>query len=173
MFRLKTALQIFDPMKNKYFNALLNLHSQGNNRTSPSEIAILDFQLSYLRSPALDLSYVFYGTASAKELKHFNHLMDIYYDSFSSFLRTLGSNPEELFPFSSLKEHWRRYSTFGLIFSSFLLTYVLCDEVNAPALEDLESEASLQDMLVIDVSKNELYFQRFRDVVRHYFECTF
>lgn len=146
---------------------------QGNNRTSPSEVAILDWQLSYLRSPALDLTYIFYGTASSEELKHFDQLMKAYYESFSSFLRALGSDPEELFPFSSLREHWKRYSTFGVIFSSILLTFVLCDEEKAPAFEDLEDETSLRDMLVIDISKNNLFFQRFRDVARHYFECSF
>ncbi|XP_018566825.1 uncharacterized protein LOC108907569 [Anoplophora glabripennis] len=146
---------------------------KGNNRTSPSEVVILDWQLSHLRSPALDLCYVFYATASSKELKHFDQLMKTYYASFSSFLTALGSDPEKLFPFSSLKVHWRKYSTFGVIFMALILSFVLCDKENAPDFGDLLSENGLEDMLVIDVSKNELFFERYRDIVRHYLECRF
>lgn len=94
---------------------------ESENHTSPTNVAILDWQISRLHSPVLDLSYFIYSTCSEEMLNHFDELLDTYYSSFSTFLTKLGCDLEFIFPYSTLRKHWKKYSLYGfLMVTSFL-----------------------------------------------------
>ncbi|KAJ8957801.1 hypothetical protein NQ314_006476 [Rhamnusium bicolor] len=145
--------------------------SESNDiKTSPTKVAILDWQMSTLRSPVIDISYLVYSTGSGVELEKFDELLEFYYDSFSNFLKELGSNAEEIFPYSSLKEHWRKYALFGLLMAILGLPMILCDKEEVVSFEDLQEDQNFSDIINFEIKEKDLYYRRIKDVVRHYFD---
>ncbi|KAG5890659.1 hypothetical protein JTB14_034947 [Gonioctena quinquepunctata] len=127
---------------------------KGTNRSSPSKVAILDWQISMLRSPVIDCQ-----------------LLKFYYNSFSTHLNKLGSNPEELFSYDDLKRHWKKYSIFGLINVTAVLRVFLCDQEDAPSFGDMEKGDSFGEMLnAVPVREETLLYDRMIAVVKHYFD---
>ncbi|KAJ8963391.1 hypothetical protein NQ318_018869 [Aromia moschata] len=106
-------------------------------------------------------------------LEHFEELLVTYYNSFSDFLKSLGGDPEKLFPFSALRVHWRKYSLFGLISALSILRFMVCDKEDAPELADLAEGQNMGDFLYVNLKNRDLYYERLRPVVRHYFSPKF
>ncbi|CAH1163880.1 unnamed protein product [Phaedon cochleariae] len=146
---------------------------ENEDKKKPSRVSILDWQISTLWSPVYDLSYFLYAVCSTDQLVHFDDLLVLYYDSFSTYLSQLGSNPEELFPFSELKEHWKKYSIFGLIQMTIILRFALCDKEDAPSLTDLTEDSNFAELLdSIPVTEEDLFYERMKAVMCHYFDST-
>ncbi|XP_060533508.1 uncharacterized protein LOC132706280 [Cylas formicarius] len=94
----------------------------------PSKVCLLDFQISKLHSPARDISYFIYSTCSETELKRFKEYIQFYYGAFARDLKALGCDPELLFPFSKLVDHWRQYSFDGFQTGVGILKLCLSDD---------------------------------------------
>ncbi|KAJ8977339.1 hypothetical protein NQ317_017753 [Molorchus minor] len=143
---------------------------EDENKNSPSNVKILDWQLSQLLSPVIDLSYFIYINSSQSELDQLDELLETYYFSFSEFLRELGSKAEELFTFEDLKRHWNKYCAFGALFTPYVLKFVLCDKETAPAFEDLQEGQGIGAVIMdIHLSDMETYYKRAKAVLAHYF----
>ncbi|KAG5878752.1 hypothetical protein JTB14_023348 [Gonioctena quinquepunctata] len=144
---------------------------EGINKNSPSKVAILDWQLSMLRSPAIDLSNFIYACCSETELHSFEELLKFYYNSFSTQLNKLGSSSEELFSYDDLKRHWKKYSIFGLVIMIAALRVVLCDKEDAPSFGDMEKGRNFGEMFAaVPVREETLFYNRMKAVVKHYLE---
>ncbi|RZC37726.1 EcKinase and/or DUF1679 domain containing protein, partial [Asbolus verrucosus] len=87
---------------------------QGDDKSKPTDMRFLDFQLSRVGSPVIDLSYFLYSCADEEVLNNFDSILKVYHSSISDCLSELGCDPETAFPFKKLKEHWREYGKFGL-----------------------------------------------------------
>lgn len=87
------------------------------------KVKLLDFQLAYVTTPIHDLAYFFYSGASKHDMDRLDHYLDIYYDSFSEFVRELGADPTELYPYHVLKDEWKRYSVPGVILGEFFVIF--------------------------------------------------
>nr|XP_023012887.1 uncharacterized protein LOC111502934 [Leptinotarsa decemlineata] len=141
-----------------------------DSKDKPSAVALIDFQLSTLRSPVFDLSYFLYAVCSKTQLERFEELLHFYYNSLAEHLKELGSDPEEIFSYSDLKSHWRKYSIFGLVNVSIGLRIFLCDEETAPSLEDVGDENTFVDIFKnIKFEDDTLFYDRIKGVVWHYF----
>ncbi|XP_060517214.1 uncharacterized protein LOC132696418 [Cylas formicarius] len=95
---------------------------------NPQKVVLLDFQLSRLSSPVFDLSYYLYTACSGEQLENFEDLLHIYHSSLSESLKQLGTDPEKVFPYSSLRQHWSEYSVFGLILLGMLIFPLTVDK---------------------------------------------
>lgn len=96
----------------------------------------LDFQLSRLGSPLLDVAYYFYSIAPKHALVDTDRYLKIYYKSLAESLQKFECDPDEVFPFDLIKQHWRKYSKFGLVLSAVLFRIALCDKDEAPSVTD-------------------------------------
>ncbi|KAG5890647.1 hypothetical protein JTB14_034935 [Gonioctena quinquepunctata] len=124
-----------------------------------------------LRSPAFDLSYFFYACCSETERNSFEELLKFYYNSFSTQLSKLGSNPEELFSYGDLKRHWKKYSLLQLISMTVSLKLFLCEKEDAPSFGDIEKGTSYAEVFsAIPVREETLFYNRMRAVIKHYFD---
>jgi thiamine kinase-like enzyme len=81
---------------------------------------LLDFQLVATGTPVYDLSYFFYTGGSKELFDKLNDYLNIYYDSFSNSVRSLGNDPNEIFPREILNQEWKRFSRFGMMLSMLL-----------------------------------------------------
>ncbi|XP_055615685.1 uncharacterized protein LOC129761880 isoform X2 [Toxorhynchites rutilus septentrionalis] len=107
----------------------------------PVDIRLLDWQICRYASPVLDLMY-FIFTASTKEFRelHYEHLLDLYYESLADFLRRLGSDPEKLFPRKALDEQLQRFGRFGLMMAVMLLPVINTKSEDVPDLEEMSEK---------------------------------
>ncbi|ENN70583.1 uncharacterized protein LOC109545372 [Dendroctonus ponderosae] len=79
-------------------------------------IKMIDFQLAYISTPVHDLSYIFYSGASKADMDKLDYYLDLYYNTFASFVLELGANPKEIYPYEALKSEWKKYSVIGIAF---------------------------------------------------------
>ncbi|KAJ8925787.1 hypothetical protein NQ315_009637 [Exocentrus adspersus] len=133
---------------------------------TPTEVAILDWQISRVHSPVVDLSYFMYSTSSKEQLQHFDELLEIYYNSFSTTVKELGCDPEELFSFSALKDHWKKYSLYGVFMLVFSLHVILSDKEELPS--DFEGNEDGTDFSDVKITNRDEYIKRLVAVLSHY-----
>lgn len=81
---------------------------------------MIDFQLAYISTPVHDLSYIFYSGASKNDMDKLDYYLDLYYQTFASFVTDLGANPQEIYPSEALKNEWKKYSVIGIAFGTCL-----------------------------------------------------
>ncbi|CAH2011334.1 unnamed protein product [Acanthoscelides obtectus] len=132
-------------------------------------MCILDWQASVVRSPVYDLAYFLYSTCSTI-LDRVDELLREYHDSFSDFIRQLGSSPE-LFTFEDLQRHWKKYSVVGVTFLPFLLKLILIDENDAPDFGNLKEGEDVGELMnVVPMSDKKQYFERAKAAFAHHAE---
>lgn len=93
-----------------------------------TDIRLLDWQMSRMGSPALDISY-FMMTSTNKPLrdKYYTELLDIYYSSLSETVRACGSVVEKLFKFEDFQQQLRMFGRYGLTYAPVLIQVTVSD----------------------------------------------
>lgn len=93
-----------------WVNNLMFHYPPGSSGKEPDEMRFLDFQQTRYASPAMDIGrLLFVGTDRITRDAHRHELLRCYHDSLSETVRRLGSDVEQLFPFSALEpqlKHW-------------------------------------------------------------------
>lgn len=81
-----------------------------------TDIQILDYQTIAYVSPAYDIFHnIFNSTDKSLRDAEYDNLLTLYYETLSKTIRTLGSNPDELFTFANLKSELKRFGNYALI----------------------------------------------------------
>ena len=128
---------------------------------------LIDWQLMMVGSPVCDLSYFLYCGSSKKMFDNLNEYLHVYYESFSSTLKKLGRNPKALFPFSVLKQHWQKYSKWGMIMACVLLKLKLTNDDDCLNLTD-GYEINEMSEVFANVKFDEADFgKRVREILWH------
>jgi hypothetical protein len=144
---------------------------QGDDKTKPTDMRFLDFQIVRVASPVIDLSYFLYCCADKQVLKDFEFILQAYHSSLTDFLTELGCDAEAVFPFKKLKEHWKQYGKYGLIISLFLLKISLCDSNEAPDLmETAEKGEDFTESFKLKIQNEDVYNERIKNVYLHFAE---
>ncbi|KAL3277107.1 hypothetical protein HHI36_012465 [Cryptolaemus montrouzieri] len=142
---------------------------QDEDEITPSKMSFLDFQISMMDSPVKDLAQNIYATCDKSCLDHFDLLLETYYKSLSSSIRSLGSNPDELFTYEQLKQHWQKYSLAGLLSSLTIIKVELLEKDDAPDMVKMAEEGkSIEEYFDLTVRNEEEYNRRILDVFIHY-----
>ncbi|KAB0796821.1 hypothetical protein PPYR_10882 [Photinus pyralis] len=148
------------------------LFKYGHDPEHPTELCILDWQMMHLASPALDvLFFLFLSSDGELRKQYYTKLIDEYYDSLSSFLRELGSDPEVLLPFPILLEHLRKLSGFVLLIAIWLLATNMKESDDVPDFSNIDSEDVLVTM--ISVVPKRGYLPRIRELVSDMIEFDY
>lgn len=129
---------------------------------------MLDWQMSRLGSPALDLSY-FLMTSTTKPLRdqHFDEFLQIYYNELAATLRACGSDPEQLFTFQNLKSELKQFGRFGVTIAPMMLQVIVSESSDIVAMDDYAStiDDGARDMASFDDSSEIRYLNRVSDVI--------
>ncbi|KAI4467392.1 hypothetical protein MML48_2g00009470 [Holotrichia oblita] len=98
-----------------------------DSKEFPTDVMLLDWQITRFASPVLDLAYFFYTTAPAskKTLKKVDYFLEFYYEELSRQIKQMGSDPNKLYPLSILKKEWQEYSRFGFSMAFLILKAML------------------------------------------------
>lgn len=167
----------------KYYVSILPLHLAPINSdycfvfqdirdlTKPSDVRLLDFQTSKVESPALDLCYFLYSCGSKEVLDKLDYFMQLYHGKLSEFVTELGSDPEKLFSYRILKEHWKKYAKFGLILCASTIHAMLTEREEAIDLGHVaESEGSVSNAFNYEIKNVDEYNNRLKNIILHFYQ---
>lgn len=74
---------------------------------------MLDFQLARCASPVLDLSFLIYScTLKPFRDQYFDDILKTYYSALSNAIKSLGSDPEKVYPLALFMKEVKRYSSY-------------------------------------------------------------
>ncbi|KAF5292784.1 hypothetical protein FQA39_LY13829 [Lamprigera yunnana] len=140
----------------------------------PVEVCMLDFQFTKVCSPACDISQLMLLCIDQDvRNQYYDNLIEIYYNSFSSFLVQLGSDPNTLFPYSILQSHLKKFSVIGL---STAVRIVYPISILPSEIPDYFSAKSTSEVLQMfrNAKKDEDYFvSRMRSIFLHFLEYNY
>jgi hypothetical protein len=123
--------------------------------------------LSKLSSPIYDLSYFLFACISEDDLKDFDAVLQTYYESFSNHLRKMGSDPEALYPLSQFLIEWKKYSNFGIMFSSLIAKMLSVNNEDLPDFtEAAENGKHITDAFNIDIKDKTKFKNRMKTIVQ-------
>ena len=124
------------------------------------EMKFIDFQVHSLGSPATDVVKFFFQNGTGKVLWDFHRYMKLYYDSFATFLRELGSDPEKLFPEIEFWKHVKKYGKLGLLWGTLTTKVFLMEDDEVPTLsaEDNRKYSA-------DIKNYDEFERRIKDIV--------
>nr|XP_023023753.1 uncharacterized protein LOC111511912 [Leptinotarsa decemlineata] len=143
---------------------------EDGDKENPVKVAILDWQVSELHSPVMDLSYFLYATASKEELAQLDVLLKYYHANLSDFMEALGSDAGKLFPYDTLVEHWKKYSVFQFRLTTGFLKLLYVDKDDAPSIEDVKGDGDMDEIFrEMKLTDENLYTDRLISIVDHYF----
>lgn len=114
----------------------------------------------------LDFAYFFYTCAPKSVLDDLDKYLELYHRSLSEFLVELGSDPETVFPLSVLKEHWRKYSKFGLVMANVLFKFMLLSEGESFTI----AKNDFCKVFVTPIKNEKLCNERAVDVIMHFID---
>lgn len=110
------------------------LYKYENN--SPIAAKIIDFQLTRCASPVLDIIFVIYAcTDQDLRIKHYDELIEYYYNILSNQIRELGSDPDKIYSWDTFVGEIKKYSYFGLAFSFESTPFIVLAPEDAVSME--------------------------------------
>ncbi|XP_018321913.1 uncharacterized protein LOC108734748 [Agrilus planipennis] len=142
-----------------------------NNPDDVEEMKFLDWQFSRLASPVIDLSYFFYCNGPQEAFDNLEHYMKLYHNTLGTSLKDMGTDVEKVFPYSTFKNHWRKYAKFGLAVACTLINiYYNPNHNEALNISELmESGSNFAETFAnSEILDNQTYKKRMRGVVTHF-----
>lgn len=136
------------------------------------DLKLLDWQITKVGSPVQDLSYCLYSGASLDTYERLDDLLKLYYEHFSAVLRQAGENPEEVYPFSVLKEEWKEYCKFGWTMSLMVMKIKTTEQEDKLDLVDISTSDNKIEMAkkMIRGTPSTEYDRRVRELLLHVYK---
>lgn len=124
-----------------FINNILFHYPSEETEETPDKLCLIDFQMSRYGSPALDLSFFLLRYYTEEAGHNYRDLLRVYHDGLREFALELGSNADELFPFSALEEEMQKYSAFGMAMALICIPGTM-SEANCSFNDDDSGDAS-------------------------------
>ncbi|XP_067004309.2 uncharacterized protein [Anabrus simplex] len=106
----------------------------------PTDVRFVDFQLSCLGSPAMDLTYFLYSSSKNEvRASHLDEVLKMYHTQLCETLAALGCNPD-VFSFEDLKNEMKRVALYGLFAATTVLGVVVADAEETPDMAELTED---------------------------------
>lgn len=117
----------------------------------------------------MDLSFFIYTCVNTKIYNKVQDLLKIYYSSFKETVEKLNCNPDEIFSFEKLEQHWKKFSLYGIVLGNFVLNYTLCEAEDAPDLiANAEQGKEFIESLRFTFKNKEILYDRATNNLLHY-----
>ncbi|XP_053690784.1 uncharacterized protein LOC128739330 [Sabethes cyaneus] len=148
------------------------MYSYIGNDPKPTNIRLIDWQLSRYVSPVLDLSqFMFISTNAELRGVKYEPLIRAHYQSLCAYLKRLGSNPERLYPADIYQGQWNKYGRFGMIMGLIQVPMMCTSPEDLPDMDEFieKADAGDADVSFQFAAKGEslkLYQSRIRGMLR-------
>ncbi|XP_018328617.1 uncharacterized protein LOC108739278 [Agrilus planipennis] len=145
-------------------NNLLFKYENPKKPNSPTDVCLIDFQMSSFSSPIADVSYFILGNTDCDfRKKHCVYLLKEYYASLSRSIKSLGSNPDKLYSVNVFRKQLDEYMAYGLFFSAIGLKLLLTDKEDFPDLYQVVTIDNLTD--AFSCNHSDKFKKRMRDIL--------
>ncbi|XP_034176256.1 uncharacterized protein LOC117602401 [Osmia lignaria lignaria] len=139
-------------------------------KTNENEALMLDFQLTRCASPVLDISTFIYACTDKIVWKtQFDELLKFYHNELCKTIKLLGSNPENIYPWSTFMEEVKEQFLFGLVFATEIIPMSLLDESDIFDLDAIKDDTAVDiaDIWTLSNIKSKSGRLRLADVIVH------
>ncbi|XP_049285871.1 uncharacterized oxidoreductase dhs-27-like [Anopheles funestus] len=143
---------------------------------APEQVILLDWQSARYSSPILDLAYfILCCTDEEFRRRHYDEMMNVYYNSLATLLEKLGHSPQQIFPRTAFLRQLRQYGRFGLMLASFVVP-MLCtrseDLLDMDATAEMFRETQNVDIAIYTKNTDQSAYRKrmsavIRDTVRY------
>ncbi|XP_072386438.1 uncharacterized protein [Diabrotica undecimpunctata] len=114
-----------------------NMMFKMNESGAIQDVQLIDFQMSWLGTPVMDLTYSFYSGTGKENLDKLDDLLKVYHDSLSETLKSYDCDVEKIFPLDALKKEWKEYNTFGFIMGLVLWLNKTAEPTEIPNISEI------------------------------------
>ncbi|CAG9830316.1 unnamed protein product [Diabrotica balteata] len=149
-------------------NNFMFKYQDPKDKTEPQSLRVIDWQASSFGSPCGDLAYFFVANASEEVLDDLQTYLHIYHDKLSSQLRDFNVDPEEVFPFSTLENHFNLFISHSLFLALLIMRVTLSEADEIPEHKEEPDKKKSEELLVLLASqiKNfEEYSRRIKVII--------
>nr|AEV76946.1 putative juvenile hormone-inducible protein [Phyllotreta striolata] len=146
-------------------NNVLFKYEDSADKTKPSNVKIIDWQISHVTSPAYDYCYFFLVHSSKEILEDYRSYLKLYYEAFSKHLKCFNCDPEEVFSYSRFLNHIEKFMKFGVYMCLMILKVVLCDSDEAPDFSQAKDEMAMFESMNFEFKNYDVYRKRIKDLV--------
>ncbi|XP_011699915.1 PREDICTED: uncharacterized protein LOC105457133 [Wasmannia auropunctata] len=135
------------------------------------EALMLDFQHARCASPITDLSFLVYScTQKSFRDEHYDDILKIYHSELSSAIKSLGSDPEKIYPWDFFMREVKETFIVGLMFSLEAIPFCLLDSSQSFDLDVIikSNEAvNIDDVWTLSNIETSSGRRRLADVIVH------
>ncbi|GJQ69299.1 hypothetical protein Trydic_g6433 [Trypoxylus dichotomus] len=149
-----------------WINNILFKYGDPNNVATPTEVCLLDFQITRVGSPVLDIAYFIYScTDKTFREEYFDQAIGIYHSALQQRITDLGSDPYKLIPFNVLKKEFKRFSVVGFYLATVILELMLGPQDETAEWSKAENVEELLEALNFKGNIDMGYKERIRDII--------
>ncbi|XP_066250418.1 uncharacterized protein [Euwallacea similis] len=143
-----------------------NLMFKYEDSALPTNLCFLDWQISQVQSPAVELFYLLYLSASKEVLNHPQQFLDTYYRTLKDNLRSVNCDIESILPRDIFRKHCEKFAKISFVILLGNLLKLLKDESKSTSFnDDVESGKGIWEHFFLDEDVSEAYCQRVKDIL--------
>lgn len=135
------------------------------------EALMLDFQLARCVSPICDLSFLIYSsTQKPFREQYYDNALKVYHSELSSAIKSLGSDPEKIYPWDLFLKEVKDYFIFGLTFALEAVPFCLLDPSQSFDLDAIvkgDEAVNIADVWTLSNIATSSGRRRLADVIVH------
>ncbi|KAF5292788.1 hypothetical protein FQA39_LY13833 [Lamprigera yunnana] len=144
-------------------NNFLFKYQNSDNSSSLTRICFLDWQLSRLGSPALDLSsFIFTSVDKETRDQYYHYFVKEYYDSLCYMLKQFGEDGLKVLPMTDLEHQLKQFSIYG-VFMAYMVLYLQLSE--AEEIPDILTTKAKPKDFIFEMEDAVEYNTRIRDII--------
>ncbi|XP_031627329.1 uncharacterized protein LOC116343426 [Contarinia nasturtii] len=148
-----------------------NVMYKYDNNGKPIDIRLIDWQIARHVSPIIDIVYfIFFCTTKELRDAHYDDFLKTYHETLSKHITKLGSDPETLFPYKLMLEHFHSLGKVGLILATVMLPIIMKDSAQEINLDEISEDVvgnkkELDASIFLSIESNKRYNQRLREII--------
>ncbi|KAL0107258.1 hypothetical protein PUN28_015653 [Cardiocondyla obscurior] len=135
------------------------------------EALMLDFQLARFSNPLTDLSFLVYScTQKSFRDQYYDDILKVYHSELSNAIKSLGSDPEKIYPWNLFMKEVKEYFIVGLVFSTEAVPFCLLDpsqSFDLDAIVKSDEEVNIADVWTLSNIETSAGRRRLADVIVH------
>ncbi|XP_071634634.1 uncharacterized protein [Temnothorax longispinosus] len=132
---------------------------------------MLDFQLARCANPITDLSFLIYScTQKPFRDQHYDDILKVYHSELSSAIKSLGSEPEKIYPWDLFMREVKEYFIIGLTFALESIPFCLLDPSQLFDLDAIikgDEAVNIADVWTLSNIETSSGRQRLADIIVH------
>ncbi|XP_066156754.1 uncharacterized protein [Euwallacea fornicatus] len=143
-----------------------NLMFKYEDSALPTKTCLLDWQISQVQSPVVDLFYLLYLSASKDVLNNPQQFLDTYYLMLKDNLQSVNCDIRSILPRDLFQKHCKKFAKLSFLILLGNLLKLLKDENKSTNFDnDVEGGKGIWKHFFLDEDVSDAYLHRVKDIV--------